>query len=237
MDTPLAVTRLPRGGSGEWQNASGLGIESGADAASELASAREEMRLIEGTFDAPSLGRRTLADSIHSIGMDNLLAAPRGMISSPWEHVNEFTNGGPRPGELWIIGARPSVGKTTVALQWALSAASGGKRVLFASLEMPQQDLLKRALSAEGDIPHGLLVRGDLDRTWRARVTQTLERIGEYPLEISDKLRSLSAVIAKIAAAGDTIGLLVVDYLGLLNPGWKVMKTRNQEVSYEYLGG
>jgi replicative DNA helicase len=205
-----------------------LGLESGVDAAEGLSSAREELRQIEGSFETSTAGS-TIMDAVSEIGVDTLMACPRGTVSSPWPTLNNLTNGGPRPGEFWIIGARPSVGKTTAALQWALTAAAAGQRVLFASLEMPRQDLLKRVLSAEGNIPHNLLVRGDLDRAWRLRVAQTLDRIGSYPLEISDKLRTLPALVAKVASTPG-LGLLVVDYLGLVEPSGRY-ENRNQEVS------
>jgi replicative DNA helicase len=205
-----------------------LGIEAG-DAPAELAKIRDELRGLEACFDAPAEIAPTIAGAVGSIGIEVLLSSPTGTIPSPWAHLNRLTNGGPRPGELWLLASRPSVGKTTGALQWALTAAAAGQRVLFASLEMPEKDLLKRVLSAAGDIPHGLLVRGDLDRLWRVRVAQTLERIGEFPLDISDKIRSLSALIAKIASTSD-IALVVVDYLGLLEPGGRY-ENRNQEVS------
>jgi replicative DNA helicase len=205
-----------------------LGIESG-EAPEELAKAREEMCSLEASFATPTAIGATIGDAVGSIGLDALLASPRGMIASPWDRLNHLTNGGPRPGELCLLASRPSVGKTTAALQWGLTAAGAGHRVLFVSLEMPQQDLLKRALSAEGDIPHGLLMRGELDSAWRYRVVKTLDRIGAYPLEINDKIRSMSALIAKIAATTG-LALVVVDYLGLIESGGRY-ENRNQEVS------
>ncbi len=207
-----------------------LGVESGADAAEQLAATQAELRMIAGTFDAPTAtDAPTIGNAVFSIGIDNLLAAPRGCIPSPWARLNDVTNGGLRPGELWLVGARTGVGKSTACLQWALAAAKNNHRVLFASLEMPQADLLKRILSAEGDIPHAVLVRGDLQADWRAKVADTLERIGSCPLEISDKMRSLSTIIGKVAATPN-LGLLVVDYLGLVDPGGR-FENRNQEVS------
>lgn len=205
-----------------------LALETGEGSGAEIAAAREELRAIEGTLEAPGETGSTIASTLGSIGIETLLAAPRGTIASPWRRLNELTNGGPGPGQLWIVGARPSVGKTTVALQWALAAAAAGNRVVFASLEMPTADLIKRAMSAEGNIPHALLVRGDLEQSWRFRFAETLERIGEYPLEITDRVRTLSAVIGKAASAG--VKLLVVDYLGLVEPGGRY-ENRNQEVS------
>jgi replicative DNA helicase len=114
-----------------------LSVESGVeDTAEELARFRDELRSMEadlGTAATPS----TLADAVAGIGIDNLLAAPRGLIGSAWPRLTERINDGMRPGELWIVAARPSVGKTTFALQWALEAGKAGWRVLFVSLEMP----------------------------------------------------------------------------------------------------
>jgi replicative DNA helicase len=206
-----------------------LGMESGIDTLGELNAAREGLLEIESSFDAPMSAEVTLSDAVVSIGVDNLLAAPQGMIASPWERLNDLTNDGLRRGELWLAGARTGVGKSTLCLQWALAAAKAGHRVLFVSLEMPREDLLKRALAAEGDIPHGLLMQGNLESSWRFRVVQTLDRIGSYTIEITDKLRTLQAIIAKVAATSG-LGLLVVDYLGLVDPGGRY-ENRNQEVS------
>ena len=72
-------------------------------------------------------------------------------------------------------------------------------------------------------------MKGNLDPEWRYRVAATLERIGDYPLEITDQLRTLQAIIGKVAATSN-LGLLVLDYLGLVDPGGRY-ENRNQEVS------
>ena len=108
-----------------------LGIESG-EAPEEIANAREELRSLEASFNAAGAIGANIADAVHSIGIDTLLSPPRGMVASPWERLNVLTNGGLRPGELWLLASRPSVGKTTAALQWAITAAAAGQRVLFA---------------------------------------------------------------------------------------------------------
>ena len=89
-----------------WRAAEGLrlGVESGIDAAGELATARAELRAIEGSFDAPAKSGGTISDTVASIGIDTLLAAPRGTILSPWNRLNYLTNDGPKPGELWLVG-------------------------------------------------------------------------------------------------------------------------------------
>jgi replicative DNA helicase len=191
-----------------------LSMESGADdTAEELPKLREKLRSLEAELDttaAPS----TLADAVAGIGIDNLLAAPRGLIGSAWPRLTERINDGMRPGELWIVAARPSVGKTTFALQWALEAGKAKKRVLFVSLEMPVADLLKRAISAKGSIHHGALMRGDLHPALRRRVEDTLEHIGGYTITFTDRLRKLRAIVSHVAAARPAFDLVVIDYLG-----------------------
>lgn len=207
-----------------------LSLESGSeDTAEQLAKLREEMRGLEADLDTTATPS-TLADAVATIGIDNLMAEPRGVIGSPWPSLTESLNGGMRPGELWIVAARPSVGKSTAALQWGLEACAAGSRVLLVSLEMPTGDLLKRAISAKGGIPHSSLVRGDLHAAVRRRVAETLGRIGGYRLEITDKLRSLRTIVARIAAARPAYDLVVVDYLGLIESGLRY-ENRNQEVS------
>jgi replicative DNA helicase len=135
-----------------------------------------------------------------------------------------------RPGELGIAAARPSVGKTTFALQWALEAGKAEKRVLFVSLEMPVANLLKRAISAKGSIHHGALMRGDLDPALRRRVVDTLERIGGYTITFTDRLRKIRAIVSHVAAARPAFDLVVIDYLGLIEADSRV-ENRTQEVS------
>lgn len=205
-----------------------MGVEIGVDVAGELTVAREELRRLEAAFDATPADSGTIAGAVERVDLNTLLAPARGVIASPWPGLTELINGGPRPAELWIVAARPAIGKTTAVLQWALKAASAGRRVEFFSLEMPIDQLLKRVLAIEGHIAHSLLVRGDLDLFARSKVINALERIGQYPLRFDDKARTLRAICARIASAKPD--LAVVDYLGLVETEDRY-ENRNQEVS------
>ena len=186
-----------------------------------LISAREALSRIEAQFKTRVAGPRTLGDAFTRIGVDNLMSEPRGMVPSPWERVNTLTNGGPLPGQLWLMASR----------QWAICAANHGHRVLFVSLEMSEKELLKRSVSSVGNIPFGLLMAGGLSREWRYRMAQTTALIEDYKLDIRCDLRTFSGIMAEIAAAPD-IGLVVIDYLGLIESGLKRPENRNQEVSW-----
>lgn len=204
-----------------------LGVESGD--AHALESAREALRQVERDLGPVPVGSGTIADTLAQLDINRLLNPPRGVIESPWPRLTEPVNGGPRPGELWIVGARPSVGKTLVLLQWSLTAAAAGHKVKFFSLEMSREDLLRRAIAAEGRVPHGPLVRGDLTPEWRRRVAETLDHIGAYPLEIIDSCKTLRAITANVAGTPG-LELVVIDYLGLVEPEGR-HENRNQEVS------
>jgi len=199
-----------------------------------LESARDELRRIETEPDSAPPSSGTIGDSLAGLDVNKLLEPPRGVIASPWPKLTEIVNGGPRPGELWVLGARPSVGKTIALLQWSLTAAAAGHQVMFFSLEMPMADLIRRAISSEGKIPHAPLQRGDLSAEWRRRVVETLDMISGYPLEITDTCGALRSIAASIAAhqPPGKLALIVVDYLGLIESDERRHENRNQEVSY-----
>ena len=84
-----------------------LGIESG-EAPEELAKAREEMRSLEASFATPTAIGATIGDAVGSIGLDALLASPRGMIASPWDRlVGKRGHGDQRPPDARRIRPLP----------------------------------------------------------------------------------------------------------------------------------
>lgn len=141
--------------------------------------------------------------------------------------------GGMRAGELWLLAARPSVGKTALALQIAVDVAQSGARVLLFSLEMTR-----------GEIADRIFVRGSSITTTRirsARITpgdwEDLHRIVRTheptPLEISDDGRTaITEIVAACehAALFGHVGLVVVDYVQLVRPSRR-HDTREQEVA------
>ena len=99
-----------------------IGMESGINPGEALATAREELRAVEGSFNASAKSSGKISDAVASIGIDVLLAAPRGTILSPWDRLNSLTNDGPKPGELLLVGARTASARAQFAF-------SGGSRL------------------------------------------------------------------------------------------------------------
>ncbi|MEN9714258.1 MAG: hypothetical protein RLZZ164_922 [Actinomycetota bacterium] len=147
--------------------------------------------------------------------------------------LDELTHG-LHPGQLVIVAARPAVGKSTLALDFARTAAiTHRKPVVFFSLEMSKAEIAMRMLSAESKIYMQTLRKGSLsDNDW-ARLAAVRGEINDAPLYIDDSPNmTLAEIRAKCRRLSTQVGLqmVVIDYLQLMSSGKKV-ESRQQEVS------
>jgi replicative DNA helicase len=141
---------------------------------------------------------------------------PRG-LASPWEDLS-LALCGITPGQVIIVGARPSVGKSVVGAQWAgWVAMKLGVPSLLVSAEMTADELTMRLISAAARVPlHALLSRELGEGDWD-RIARRTEALKDSPLVIDDSARpSLAKIRSRLRA--ERPGLLVVDYLQLLEP-------------------
>lgn len=160
---------------------------------------------------------------------------PDGVYGVPTDFIelDELT-GGLHGGQMIVIAARPGVGKSTLALDIARSAAIHHHMatVLF-SLEMSRTELAMRILSAEGKISMGRLKKGDLDTEGWTNLATLQGRIDSAPLFIDDSpnmtLMEIRAKCRRLKQRND-LKLVVLDYLQLMSSGKKV-ESRQQEVS------
>lgn len=122
-----------------------------------------------------------------------------------------------RPGELCIIGARPSVGKTALAINIALNIVKTiGTPVLFFSLEQSRQELMDRILSMESGIPSQQLRKQATSSIYDAG-----NRIRSYPLYVDDQAGQTMLRIGATARRMQRrhkIGAIFIDYLQLIHP-------------------
>lgn len=127
--------------------------------------------------------------------------------------------GGIEKDDLWILAARPAMGKTTLAMNIAQNVANQGKSVLIFSLEMGKEQLTKRLLSAASSIPYGVLREGNLQEHNWPQLTAGVMKLKGKKIHIVDiaaiDVNRAMAIARKFARYGD-LGLIVVDYLQLM---------------------
>ena len=135
--------------------------------------------------------------------------------------------------DLIIIAARPSMGKTTLLLQLALSAAKAGVPVAIFSLEMAREQLGVRILCAEGGIDALRARDGKLDDQDWVNVSAAVQRLSEAPIYIDDS-SNLSVMDlrtkARLIQSEVGLGLLIVDYMQLMYSRGR-FENRQQEIS------
>jgi replicative DNA helicase len=142
-------------------------------------------------------------------------------LPSGWLDLDRLTAGW-QPGDLVVIAARPSVGKTALGLAAAAHAAVDlGRPVFFASLEQGRRELAERLLCARAGVDSHRLRRGTLSPDEVARVGAAGEVLRAAPLRIDDAPEQhayrVGANARRMLARGG-LALVVVDYLQLLRP-------------------
>jgi replicative DNA helicase len=143
---------------------------------------------------------------------------PRG-IPTGWPELDELFNGGWRPGNLTVIGARPAVGKSLVAGTAAIAAAQHG--VGFFSLEMLEEEVTARMSSAAQDIWLSKFNNSKLTDTDWKKVAQLAERSRSWPLFIeSNSQMSMAQIRATVRTwqRKHPVPLVIIDYLQLVQP-------------------
>lgn len=171
-------------------------------------------------------GSRTKASSLSTIMQDVLvqlaerrekkqsIGLPTGFVD-----IDEITAG--LPSELVILAARPSVGKTSLALQIAYNIARADKPTLVFSLEMTQLELAERLLSWRSGVSlhemRGQSIKPDSTRS----IIESANELSQVNLTIVDDTRITIADIRSQAARAKRssgLSLIVIDYLELISP-------------------
>lgn len=153
-------------------------------------------------------------------------------VPSGYAKFDEMTSGFQK-GDLVILAARPSMGKTALALNIALNAWRGGFGVGIFSLEMSSEQLVLRMLSSESQILYQKIRNATISSDEWLELTSTAARLAEAQIFIDDSasitIMELRAKARRLKAKYD-IKLLIIDYLQLISSDQKV-ENRTQEIS------
>lgn len=132
--------------------------------------------------------------------------------------LDEYTSGF-QPTELIVLAARPSMGKTALVCNIAMSVAKAGKGVLLFSLEQSKLELAERLLCIHAKISGHKLRKGELDEFEQSTLMEAANELRTFPIFIDDQAgRTMSQIsaIARRLKRRSQMDMVVIDYLQLI---------------------
>lgn len=134
--------------------------------------------------------------------------------------------------ELTIIGARPGVGKTTLALQIAEHIAERGTETAIISLEMSDTQVIQKLISRRARINSYKMRMGTLETKELEQIGVVSAEIAELPIHLITKARTIQHIenIARKLKNKNNLGLMIIDYIQLIKNKGK-FNSREQEVA------
>ena len=154
------------------------------------------------------------------------------IVLSGLENLDNVTNGF-GAGELIIIAARPSMGKSALMNTIAMNVASNGLPVYIFSLEMDAHQIVDRMVSGDVGIANGKIIRRNLDENERALYLDKIDDVDNLPIYVYDKgginMRTVKSEARK-AYKTTGVGAVFVDYMQLMD-GSSKSGNREQEIS------
>lgn len=157
-----------------------------------------------------------------------------GGLETPWHDLNACLNGGLRPGTLTVLGARPGLGKSTVGVNLCVHVAKAGLGALFVSLEMPENEVTDRVISALASVSYSKILAHTLEDSDWASIETAVDKLGGMALRIVDKpymtLTAIRTLARSYARNAHGLGVLVVDYLQLMQPA-EPRQSRQEQVA------
>ncbi len=189
---------------------------------------RAQQRVFEVAHDTHSIGFREIGDVLHDelekLEQLSLHGSQLTGTTSGFRDIDELT-GGFQPGNLVVIAARPSMGKSALVTNIAENAALKGEPVALFSLEMSQTELAQRFIASQAKIDNDALRKGKVRKDRWPAVLKAAQALSEAPLWIDDSsdvnILELRAKARRLdgksrAVHGKGLGLVIVDYLQLL---------------------
>lgn len=145
----------------------------------------------------------------------NTESGKRTRIPTGFSMLDAITYNGWRPGQLIILAARPSIGKTAIMLQMAKEAARNGFPATIFSLEMSKEELGQRLLFSTGRVSPYEITTGYVNEYGYGPAK---DEIKSLPLSINDSSRTLAGILSRLSAsvAQDRCKIAFIDYLGLI---------------------
>jgi replicative DNA helicase len=185
---------------------------------------RAERTMLEVAHDDRQKKIRTIADILHeetdklhrlSVAKTSLTGTPSG-----FKDIDDMT-GGFQPGNLIVVAARPSMGKSALVCNIAENAVLQGHPVALFSLEMSESELAQRFVASQAKIKGEELRRGKVAESRWPKILEACQRLADAPLFVDDssdtgvlEVRAKSRRLHHQIENG--LGMIIIDYLQLM---------------------
>jgi replicative DNA helicase len=185
---------------------------------------RAERSILEVAHDDRQKRIRTIADILHeeTDKLHRLSVAKTPLTGTPsgFKDLDEKT-GGFQPGNLIVIAARPSMGKSALVCNIAENAVLAGRSVALFSLEMSESELAQRFVASQARIKGEDLRRGRVPEVRWPKILEACQRLAHAPLFVDDssdtgvlEVRAKARRLHHQLEGG--LGLIIIDYLQLM---------------------
>lgn len=167
---------------------------------------------------SPRLLREVLisaAEILEQRSLGNMPCTPTGFVD-----LDRQLSGGMRPGNVLVLAGRPAMGKTALAVNIALHVAKAGHTALILSMEMSEQELTDRLIAQTGSVYLSDVLAGNMEGEAGDRIMVAVANLHDLPLVIDDQGGLTFFDVASKARSVKRkhgLGLLVIDYIGLMD--------------------
>jgi|SRR5690625_3515462 len=158
-------------------------------------------------------------------------------VPTPWDELNRIINGW-MPGALYVVAARPSIGKTLLGVQAAIDLADHAGYVAFTSLEMSKHEVQGRITAQMAEVAAGRLkgrspLAERLSATDWERISRVTPKVSSLRIDINTRADTITGIRshARSTSRRGPLAAVVVDYLGLVQSHSGDRRSRYEQVS------
>lgn len=152
----------------------------------------------------------------HRLAVDS--GQKSGFVPTGYRDLDNLLGGGLLASGMYVLAARPGMGKTALALNIADRVAKQTGSVLFVSLEMDTEQIEARRISRESGIPSNRLLMKILTDEENAKMAVAADRVRALPMSINRKPGATVEEIKGLARRVPNLALIVIDYIGKITP-------------------
>ncbi|MBQ1792812.1 MAG: AAA family ATPase [Oscillospiraceae bacterium] len=168
------------------------------------------------TTDTALMNGQALADSFLDYYEQVREDPEAAFCKTGFADLDRQLGGGMFKSEVYIIGARPGMGKTTLGINIAQNVAVRGGSVLFVSLEMSEQQIMAKRLSLETGIRYTDLMTGRINANEEQKMRDWLNVQKKQPFFLTTKNSTVGEIARRVRQIRD-LNLVIVDYIGLIS--------------------